>query len=86
MAQPTTRDGNRSCRLLFRERGKRRIVQARQGALGFWLGCPRSTAIDASAFPTEVRSVGLAVERSSLRLSFEVEERFSAQTFRLSAT
>jgi hypothetical protein len=66
VAQPATRDGRLSCRLLFSEGGKRRNVQAKQGVLGFWLGCTRSPALDASAFPTEVRSVGSAVEKSSL--------------------
>ena len=61
MAQPATRDGKLSCRLLFSEGGKRRIVQAKQGVLEFWL-----RPLDASAFPTEVRSVGSAVEKSSL--------------------
>ena len=37
MAQPATRDGRLSYRLLFSEGGKRRIVQAKQGVLEFWL-------------------------------------------------
>ena len=52
----------------FSWKRKRRNVQARQGALGFWLGCPRSPAFDASAFPTKVRSVGATVEEHSLSL------------------
>jgi hypothetical protein len=86
VAQPATQDGRLRGRLLFREVGKRRDDQAKQGVLGLWLGCARSPAFDASAFPTEVRSLGLAVEKSSLRLSSEVEERFYAQTIRSSAT
>ena len=84
MAQPATRDGRLKCRLLVGS--GRDSVQAKQGGLGFWLGCARSPAIDASAFPNEVRSVGSAVEKTSLGLSLEVEERSDAQAFRSSAT
>jgi hypothetical protein len=85
VAQPATRDGRLKCRLLVGELGETN-VQAKQGGLGFWVGCARSPAIDASAFPNEVRSVGSAVEKTSLGLSLEVEERSDAQAFRSSAT
>jgi hypothetical protein len=87
VAQPATRDGRLSGRLLFLKRKKTKHSDMKRIARAWARSSCHADVRRVTFFPTEVRVPwGLASHVFFSQLSLGVEERFDAQTFRSSAT